>query len=75
VLQLFGTKIRKNFVSDHKRRSIGLAGYPPHFVVGDSISENIDPAKLVSVFLEVFFGHIAPRATGLYVEKQFRLVH
>jgi hypothetical protein len=75
VLQLFWTKIRKNFISDHKRGSIGLAGYPPHFVVSDSISENIDPAKLVSVFLKVFFGHIAPRATGLYVKKQLRLIH
>jgi hypothetical protein len=52
-----------------------LAGYPPHFFVSDSISKNVDPAKLVSVFLKVFFGHIAPRATGLYVKKQLRLIH
>jgi membrane protein CcdC involved in cytochrome C biogenesis len=75
VLQLFGTEIRKNFIPDYKRRSISLARYLPHFVISDAISENIDPAKLISVFLEVFFGHIAPWATGLHVKEQLRLIH
>jgi hypothetical protein len=75
VVQLFRTEIRQNFVLDYKRRSIGLPGYLPHFVVSRSISENVDPAKFVSVFVKVFFGHVAPRATGFYVKKQLRLIH
>jgi hypothetical protein len=75
VVQLVRTKIRKNFISNHERWSIGLSGYPPHFVESDSIFPDIDPAKLVSVFVKVFLDQFTPRATGFYVKKQLGLIH
>jgi hypothetical protein len=75
VFQLFRTEIRKNFVSNYKSGSIGLAGYPSHFIESDSISPDVDSTKLVSVFAKVFLCQITPRATGFYVKKQFRLIH
>jgi hypothetical protein len=75
VVQLVRTKIRKNFISNHKRWSIGLSGYPPHFIESDSIFPDVDPAKLVSVFVKVFLGQFTPRASGFYVKKQLGLIH
>jgi hypothetical protein len=75
VLQLFRTEIRKNFIANYKSGSIGLAGYPSHFVESDSISPDVDSTKLVSVFVKVFLRQITPRATGFHVKKQLRLIH
>ena len=75
MVQLFRAEIGQNFISDHKRGGIGLPGYPSHFVESDPIFRDVDSAKLVSAFVEVFFGQVAPRATGFYVKKQLRLIH
>jgi hypothetical protein len=75
MAQFIRSKIRQNFIADHKRGGIGLAGYPSHFVESDSIFADVDSAKLVSVFVEVFLGQVTPRATGFYIKKQLGLIH
>ena len=75
VLQLFRTEIRKNFVSNQKSGSVGLAGYPSHVGESDSISLDVDSTKLVSMFAKVFLCQITPRATGFHIKKQLRLIH
>jgi hypothetical protein len=46
-----------------------LAGYTPKFIESGSVSADVDAAKAVPVFVKVVLRHVAPRATGFYIEE------
>jgi hypothetical protein len=46
-----------------------LAGDTPQLIESSSILPHVNATKAVSVFIKIVLRHVAPRATGFYVEE------